>query len=127
MSQCNTLLLEVKQGENRSFGFTVTQNTSSGEVPLNLTNCSIDFEVRKTPYISVTPILTKNVSILENADGFIYNPTQGQFKINLYSTEIDLIPPEDYYISIYVNQDDDVRYSISGEGNMSGILRFCKC
>ena len=128
MSNCNNdiLLLEVKQGESRGFGFTITKTVNNSEVPFNLANCIVDFEVRKTPYQEVKPILSKQITELETVDGYIYSPYTGEFKVNITQEDLQKLPPDDYYLSIYINQDGS-RFSISGDGNNTSILRFCQC
>lgn len=126
-NNCNErLILEIKQGESRGFIFTITQEDSEGEKPIDLTNKKISFTVRVSPYLNVTPIINKIITEEENNDGCITNPPKGEFKINLYSEDINTHPVGEYYVSIYVI-DSEQTYSISGEGNTSSILRFCKC
>lgn len=124
---CNRLLVEVKQGEARSFGFTVTSSQGTLEQPLDLTGCTISMEIRKTPYVSVETILTKQITSTPSDDGYIQSPTTGEFQFNISEEETSTIPPNDYYLSMYVKRPDGSIFCISAEGNNSGIFRFCKC
>lgn len=121
---CNTrLLLEIKQGESRSFRFNIKQ---SG-LPLNLSPYQVLFQVRKSPYLNVTPFIDKVITQeLSKENGQIDKPLEGSFYVYISNTDFGLLPPEDYYVSIYL-KDETNTISISGEGNSSSIIRFCKC
>lgn len=128
MTYCanNRLILEVKQGENRSFGFTLLQyDENNNTIPIDLTNYTVEFEVRVTPYINTPPVFTKKLTTQPLADGQITEPTQGKFLVYIYSTDIQNLPPQDYYLSIYINNNIN-RTIISGDGNNSSIIRFCQ-
>lgn len=124
---CNRLLVEVKQGEDRSFGFTVTEGPEGQEQPLDLTGCVISMELRKTPYKDVETVLTKQITTTENNEGCIYSPTTGEFRFHITEKDTTTIVPDDYYLSMYVKRPDNTIICISAEGNQSGVFRFCKC
>lgn len=127
-NNCNEkLVLEVKQGETRQFVFNVTQGYETNEeLPLDLTGKSLIFTVRPSPYDTVTPVFSKTITIDETNDGYISNPTNGEFIVNILNTDWKSYPVQDYYLSIYV-VDEEQQYSISGDGDTSSIIRFCKC
>ena len=128
MTYCanNRLILEVKQGENRPFNFTLMQVDSEGnETPINLTNYTVDFEVRVMPYVNTATLFTKTITTTPTSDGQITEPTQGKFTVYIYSTDIDNLPPQDYYLSIYIVNNIN-RTCISGDGDNSSIIRFCQ-
>lgn len=117
----NRLVLEVKQGEARSFGFTIKQK---GE-PMNLTNYQVVVQVKKSPYFKVKSLIEKRVTTELSDDGRIYNAELGQFKITFTESDTTKLPPDDYYLIIFL-ENGPTKIIISGEGNKSGILRFCK-
>ena len=117
----NRLVLEVKQGESRSFGFTIKQK---GE-PMDLTDYSVTVQVKKSPYFKVKSLIKKRVTTKLSDDGRIYDAEQGQFKITFTETDTTILPPDDYYLIIFL-ENGPTKIIISGEGNKSGILRFCK-
>ena len=117
----NRLVLEVKQGESRSFGFTIKQK---GE-PMDLTNYSVTVQVKKSPYFKVKSLIEKRVTTTLTGDGRIYDAEQGRFKITFTEADTTILPPDDYYLIIFL-ENGPTKIIISGEGNKSGILRFCK-
>lgn len=128
MTYCanNRLILEVKQGENRSYNFTLMQyDEDNNETPIDLTNYTVEFEVRVMPYVNTPPIFTKNLDLTPTQDGQIYDPTNGKFLVYIYNSDIDNLPPQDYYLSIYIVNNTN-RTCISGDGDNSSIIRFCQ-
>lgn len=117
----NRLVLEVKQGESRSFGFTIKQK---GE-PMNLTDYTVTVQVKKSPYFKVKSLIEKRVTTELSDDGQIYGAELGQFKITFTESDTTKLPPDDYYLIIFL-ENGPTKIIISGEGNKSGILRFCK-
>lgn len=124
MNNCrDKLLLELKQGESRSFRFTILEN----EQPLNLTNYNIIFQVRKSPYLNVNPFINKVITnTISQEDGMIDKPLEGSFYVYIATQDFNNMPPKDYYVSIYITNGVDT-FSISGTGNEASIIRFCKC
>lgn len=128
----NRLVMEINQGEDRAFGFTIQTTYCDEETgqlvtdEYDLTGKTIVFEVKKAPYYSIPPIISKEIT--ETSDeynvGSIYNPTGGQFKIQVVQEET-LFPPMDYYAIIRI-KDQTQEFAIAGEGNKSGIFRICK-
>lgn len=129
----NRLVMEVKSGEARGFGFTIKnkseilQPDGTYYTPMDLTNYTVQFQVKKYPYFSVQSIIDKIVTTEEDMEnGWIYNPEGGQFKVELTLEDLNkLIPSQDYYVIITLLNGNQ-RIIISGEGDKSGILRFCK-
>ena len=117
----NRLVLEVKQGESRSFGFTIKQK---GE-PMDLSDYTVTVQVKKSPYFKIKSLIEKRVTTELSEDGRIYDAEQGQFKITFTEVDTTILPPDDYYLIIFL-ENGPTKIIISGEGNKSGILRFCK-
>ena len=104
------LKLKVKQGEDKSVGFTIKQNNS----PMNLTNYTVHFQVKKTPVVTSKPIVDKYITVDSdiNIDGKITNPTSGQIQVHLGEKDTSY-PTGDYYLIISLEQydeDDKVSY-----------------
>lgn len=114
----------IKQGEAKSVGFSIL----TGEVPLDLTNYTIRFEVKKQPYETVAPFIDKEIT--PNSDpltvGQITNPQGGQFKVRL-TTEDTSHPVGKYYLVITIiggeENDEDI---ISSRCSQTAYFRICK-
>ena len=127
------LVMEVKSGEARNFGFTIEQKYGqdlSGNpvyVPMDLTDYTVNFEIKRYPYFSVEPLISKTITTADDEyNGSIYNATDGQFKVNITLADLEtLVPSQEYYVIITL-LNGDTRIIISGEGNTSGVFRFCK-
>lgn len=113
--------MEVKQGESRSFGFTIKQK---GE-PMDLSDYTVTVQIKKSPYFKVKSLIEKRVTTKLSDDGRIYDAALGQFKITFTESDTTELPPDDYYLIIFL-ENGPTKIIISGEGNKSGILRFCK-
>jgi hypothetical protein len=132
VDDCNRLVVEIKQGEARGFGFTIQQkvfNTETQEYelkPFDLTGMEVHFQVKIAPYFNLPSLIDKIISETssEVAVGLISYPTEGKFKVQITEQEA-LRNPYDYALIITV-VDKDTKYIISGEGNTSGIFRVCK-
>lgn len=132
MSNCDRLVMEINQGEDRAFGFTIYTRYCNQETgqdvsePYDLTGKTIVFQIKKAPYYAIPALIEKEIT--ETSDeysiGNIYNPTGGQFKIQVVQEET-LYPPDDYYAIIRC-KDQTQEFAIAGEGNKSGIFRICK-
>lgn len=116
------LILEVKQGEQRSYGFTINQDG----LPMDLARWTVNFEVKEAPYEAIQPIISKIVSTTSDdaTDGVIYNPTGGQFKVNILKEET-LLPPYDYFLVVTLTDGQQI-INISGDGNTKSIFRVCR-
>ena len=117
----NELVLQVRQGENRGFGFTIKQDGT----PFDLTQWAINFMVKEAPYESLKPIIAKEITATSDSAtvGQIYNPTGGQFSV-VITTEETLLPPYDYYLVITMGDGQQV-INISGDGNEKAVFRVC--
>lgn len=117
----NELVLQVRQGENRGFGFTIKQDGT----PFDLTQWTINFMVKEAPYESLSPIIAKEITTTSDSAtvGQIYNPTGGQFSV-VITTEETLLPPYDYYLVITMGDGQQI-VNISGDGNEKAVFRVC--
>ena len=118
----NELVLQVRQGENRGFGFTIKEDGN----PFDLTKWTINFMVKEAPYESLKPIISKTITTTsdETNIGKIFDPTNGKFSVVIL-TEETLLPPYDYYLVITMSDGRQV-VNISGEGNQKAIFRVCR-
>ena len=116
------LVLEIKQGEQRSYGFTINQDNT----PMDLTKWTVDFYVKEAPYVALKPLIHKHVTLNsdELTQGIIYNPTGGQFKVTILKEETEL-PPYDYYLIVTLTDGQQI-VNISGDGNNKSIFRVCR-
>lgn len=126
MTLCNCsqrLLLEIKQGTSRTYGFTIKQ----GGNPMDLTKYTVIFEVKPAPYYTVPDLIYKELTTTsdDRVVGNIYNPTEGQFKVTFNIEDYIKLPPNDYYLVVTLVE-GTTRIIISGEGQASGIFRICK-
>ena len=104
------LKLKVKQGEEKSVGFTIKQN---GEAK-DLTDYTVHFQVKRTPVVTSKPIVDKYITTNSdiNKAGQITNPTVGEFQVHL-NEEDTSYPTGDYYLIISLEQyseDDEISY-----------------
>lgn len=127
------LVMEVKSGEARGFNFTI--KTKSGllntdgtpqYIPMNLAEYTVEFDIKQYPYYSVKSLVSKVITTTYSADGEIYEPVGGKFRIQVTLDDLKkLVPSQDYYVIITL-VNGNTRIIISGEGNTSGVFRFCK-
>lgn len=117
----NELVLQVRQGESRGFEFTIK---TDGE-PFDLTDWTINFNVKEAPYESLKPLISKVITTTSdtNTNGIIDNPTGGQFNVTI-SQEDTLLPPYDYYLVITMTNETQI-INISGDGNEKAVFRVC--
>lgn len=125
---CNDrLILEIKQGESKSFSFNITYDTDNfKDVPFDLTGATVLFQVRESPYLNVTPFISKQITSVFDDDSFISDPENGEFVVFVSLVDYQNLPPKDYYVSIYVEKNGE-SFSITGNGDNSSIFRICKC
>ena len=127
------LVLEIDRGYARRYGFTLLQrvlDSETGEynnVPIDLTGLTVLFQVKLSPYVEVKPLITKEIteSSDEVAVGYINNPTQGKFQVQITNEESLLLKPRDYSLCIYL-KDQDTFTNISRNGNYYAIFRVLK-
>lgn len=123
------LKLKVKQGEEKSVGFTIKQNG----VAMPLAAYIIHFQVKRTPIVNNKPIVNKYITTSDfseeiynidgikvsipsdiNIDGQITSASSGQFQVHL--NEIDTsYPTGDYYLIISLEQYED---KLDEDGNV---------
>lgn len=115
------LVLEVKQGEARSFGFTIEQN----DTPMNLTGYTVNFLVKKAPYPSLENLIEKNITTELSDSGQIYDPVNGEFMVTLSREDVLNLPPYDYSLVIELTDGEQI-INISGSGNMRSVFRVCR-
>ena len=120
------VLVCVKQGEVLSVPMKIKQKQSSGSVvPLDITGATVRVELKNSPYLSSEPFTTKLIT--ETSDsatvGIITSPSNGELQIR-FTLEDTSLPPNDYYIVIYLdmNGEDDI---ISSCCCNSSIYRIC--
>lgn len=122
------LKLKVKQGEEKSIGFTIKQNNE----PMSLENLTVHFQVKLDPTVSSKPIINKyittnNAYAIYNIDGEkvnipsdinkagqITNPTNGVFQVHLDERDTSF-PIGDYYLIISIEEYED---KLDEDGNV---------
>ncbi len=128
------LIMKIKSGEARGFNFTIKTNTGMTDVSgnpiyeaLDLTNYIVSFQIKKYPYATVEPIINKTITLVQDgAVGWINDPENGKFVVEITSNDLDkLVPEKDYYL-ILTLINGDTKVIISGEGDQSGIFRVCQ-
>lgn len=134
---CNNgshLVLEVNQGCPRGYSFTLNQirytlDEDGNEVgviePLDLTNLVVEFRVKEAPYYKLKSLISKDITEVEDlTKGWISEPTEGKFQVQLTMEDTLKLPPKDYALCIYL-KDKDTFTNISGDGNKFAIFRVC--
>lgn len=91
------LKLAVKQGEEINVGFTIKQ----GGNPMDLSNYTVRFEVKRSPLVTAKPIISKDITTVSDSNtiGIINSPTEGKFLVHLLSEDTSY-PIGDYYLII---------------------------
>lgn len=135
--------LKVKQGEEKSVGFTIKQN---GEA-MDLTDYIVHFHVKKTPVATSKPIVDKyittstfdsiyNINGLKvqipsdiNEAGQITDATNGIFQVHL-NEEDTSYPTGDYYLIISLEQyvdkkDKEGNTLIDDDGHVIKTVSYC--
>ena len=120
---CNDdrVVLLMKQGEQRSFIFNITD--SEGR-PLDLTGRTILVDIKKYPLVKITPIYSILLDTIEGDNGYINDPMNGQFTLTITEEQSSLNPAEYYLIITMITGEE--RIIISGEGDLSGVLKICR-
>lgn len=134
---CNNgkhLVLEVNQGYPRGYSFTINQthytlDEDGNEVgviePLDLTGYTIEFRVKEAPYYKLKSLISKDITEVEDlTQGWISEPTEGKFQVQLTKEDTLKLPPKDYALCVYI-KDKDTFTNISGDGNKFAIFRVC--
>lgn len=120
---CNNdrVVLIIKQGEQRSYNFTITDKTGN---PVDLTGRVIQAEIKKYPLYKVDSLQTILLTEESSPNGFITEPTEGKFTLTILEDQSSVLPPKDYYLIITMITGEE-KIIISGEGDLSGILKVC--
>lgn len=118
----NRAVLIIKQGEQRSYNFTITDVNKN---PVNLTGRVIQFEIKKYPLYKVDSLLTIILTEENSPNGYISEPLNGKLVLTLTEENSSAFPPKDYYMIITMITGTE-KVIISGEGNNSGILKVCQ-
>lgn len=134
---CNNgkhLVLEVNQGYPRGYSFTINQihytlDEDGNEIgviePLDLTGYTIEFRVKEAPYYKLKSLISKDITTTEDlTQGWISEPTEGKFQVQLTKEDTLKLPPKDYALCVYI-KDKDTFTNISGDGNKFAIFRVC--
>ena len=137
------LKLKVKQGEEKSVGFTIKQN---GEAK-DLTDYTIHFQAKRTPVVTSKPIVDKYITASDiepiyninglkvqipsdiNKAGQITNPAAGEFQVHL-NEEDTSYPTGDYYLIISLEQYEDKKDKegntlIDEDGHVIKTVSYC--
>lgn len=117
-------VITIKQGEAKSISFTVM----TGDVPLDLTDWTIRFEVKKQPYETVEPFILKNITLTsdQTIDGIITNPNGGQFKVRLNQEDTSYPVGKYYLIITLLGGTDNEEDIVSSQCCQTAIFRICK-
>lgn len=134
---CNNgkhLVLEVNQGYPRGYSFTINQthytlDEDGNEIgviePLDLTGYTIEFRVKEAPYYKLKSLISKDITEVEDlTQGWISEPTEGKFQVQLTKEDTLKLPPKDYALCVYIKNQDTFT-NISGDGNKFAIFRIC--
>lgn len=120
---CNNDRVEllIKQGEQRSYIFNITSNDGT---PIDLSGREILVEIKKYPLYKVKALIEITLTNVDQGNGYINNPANGQFTLTLTENESTLNPAEYYLIITMISGSE--RIIISGEGDLSGVLKVCR-
>ncbi|MBQ2349748.1 MAG: hypothetical protein II393_00495 [Cytophagales bacterium] len=121
---CNDERLElvIKQGEQRSYSFTIKDKTGT---PVDLSSSTIEVQVKNYPLYKVNSILTMPLNRESSENGQITDPTNGKFVLTITEEQSSSLVPKEYYLIITMITGTN-RVIISGEGQASGVLVVCK-
>ena len=114
----------VKQGIERSLSFTI----KAGGKPLDLTEYTVLFEVKKYPLEKVEPIISKEITSTsdEATVGQITNPVGGQLVVRLLKEDTSF-PVGKYFLVVHLvggqTNDDNI---ISSNCCQTAIFKICK-
>ena len=121
---CNDERLElvIKQGEQRSYSFTIKDKSGA---PVDLSSSTIEVQVKNYPLYKVNSILTMPLNRESSENGQITDPTNGKFVLTITEEQSSSLVPKEYYLIITMITGTN-RVIISGEGQASGVLVVCK-
>lgn len=121
---CNDERLElvIKQGEQRSYSFTIKDKSGA---PVDLSSSTIEVQVKNYPLYKVNSIFTMPLNRESSENGQITDPTNGKFVLTITEEQSSSLVPKEYYLIITMITGTN-RVIISGEGQASGVLVVCK-
>lgn len=121
---CNDERVElvIKQGEQRSYKFNITDKDKT---PIDLSSSSIEIQIKEYPLYKVKSIIDIELTNEITQNGYINNPTEGQFTLTITEQQSGSLIPKEYYLIIILVTGDN-RVIISGENQASGILVVCR-
>lgn len=134
MGDCsNKLVLEVNQGCPRAFSFTLYTNSydsntgNETQVPLNLSDYTVVFQVKKAPYFNLKALIEKEITITSdlNTVGVINDGVNGEFMVQLNEDDVNKLPPGEYALTINLVDSGGTTTHLSGDGDMYAIYRVC--
>lgn len=116
------LELCVKQGEVLDIPFTIKQDG----VPLDLTNYTISFQVKKVPLVTAEPIINKEITTTSDRSdvGIILEPTVGKLIVHLKEEDTSFNTGE-YSLVVSLIGNNEVNI-ISSDCCNSAIYRICE-
>lgn len=116
------LRLPVKQGEEINVGFTIKE----GGEPMDLSDYSIHFQVKKVPLVTAPAIVDKIITTSSdmNTVGRINYPQQGQFTVHLLEADTSY-PPGEYALIIAVEADNYIDI-ISSKCCNKAVYKICE-
>ena len=131
VSNCNRLILEINQGCPRGYSFTINQKVYNLETkeyetsPLNLTDLTINVQVKYAPYVTLPALIEKNITEVEDlTQGQITDPTNGKFTLQITKDDSVKLNPGEYALIINIIDKDTLTH-LSGDGNNYAIYRVC--
>lgn len=121
---CNDERLElvIKQGEQRSYSFSIKDKSGT---PVDLSSSTIEVQVKNYPLYKVNSILVMLLNRESSENGQITDPTNGKFVLTITEEQSSSLVPKEYYLIITMITGTN-RVIISGEGQASGVLVVCK-
>lgn len=121
---CNNDRIEmiIKQGEQRSYVFNITDSNKN---PVDLSGTTIEVQIKTYPLYKVKSLIEIILDASPSENGYINDQENGQFTLTITEDQSGNLPPKEYYVIITMVRGDN-RVIISGEGNLSGILKVCR-
>lgn len=121
---CNDERLElvIKQGEQRSYSFSIKDKSGT---PVDLSSSTIEVQIKNYPLYKVNSIFTIPLNRESSENGQITDPTNGKFVLTITEEQSSSLVPKEYYLIITMITGTN-RVIISGEGQASGVLVVCK-
>lgn len=126
----NRLVMKIKSGEAKGVGFTIKGKDNNTYKPIDLTQYTVEFEIKNYPYFTVEPIIKKVLTLEQDSTvGWILEQVDdnvGRFIVQITLEDMaKLIPEKEYYLIITL-VNGSTRVNISGEGEKSGVFIVCK-